>query len=342
LLRGPRADNLSFVKVPSDFRRLATVHAVIVTALLAGCARGPEFEDLPWAQLGRPSFTGLPEPEFGAASLRETERDWAIARRTIEWARGHALDTVPIGRRMAILGSVFVGTPYAPGTLELRGPEGVVVNLRAFDCVTLVEHVLVLARLVALDDASFLADERQLRRTYRAELARVRYRGGVLAGYPSRLHYFSDWIRDATVKGLVRDVTVELGGIPDGRRIDFMSRNPDAYRQLGEDPGTADAVRRVEAELNRHTRYFIPKDQIADREAGIEDGDIIAAVSALEGLDVAHTGLALRYDGRLYLLHAPLVGDSVEISERPLAKRIQDISSQVGIIVARPQRRGAN
>jgi hypothetical protein len=62
-------------------------------------------------------------------------------------------------------------------------------------------------------------------------------------------------------------------------------------------------------------------------------------VSALEGLDVAHTGLALRYDGRVYLLHAPLVGDSVEISERPLAERIQDISGQVGIIVARPQGR---
>jgi hypothetical protein len=117
-----------------------------------------------------------------------------------------------------------------------------------------------------------------------------------------------------------------------------MSRNPEAYRQLGEDPAATAAIREVETELNRHTRYFIPKAQIANREAEIEDGDIIAAVSGLEGLDVAHTGLALRYAGRVYLLHAPLVGDSVEISERPLADRIQDISSQVGIIVARPLR----
>ena len=322
--------------VTTGLRRATVVFAVLATTLVTGCARGPEFEDLPWAYLGRPSFEGLPELEYGAAALRETGRDWAIARRTLEWARGHALDTVPIGHRMAIIGSVFVGTPYAPGTLELRGPEGVVVNLRAFDCVTLVEHVLVLAHLVALDDPSFLAEETRLRRTYRAELERVRYRGGLLGAYPSRLHYFSDWIRDAEAKGLVRDVTSDLGGITDPRPIDFMSRNPDAYRQLGEDPEAPEAIRQVEADLNRHTRYFIPKDEIEDREAGIEDGDIIAAVSALEGLDVAHTGFALRYDGRVYLMHAPLVGDSVEISERPLADRIQDISSQVGIIVARP------
>jgi hypothetical protein len=328
------------VETTHEPRRAATLLVLVATAALAACTpAGPEFEDLPWAHLGRPSFVGLPEPEFGAAALRETGRDWAIARRTLEWAREHALDTVPIGRRMAILGSVFVGTPYAPGTLELRGPEGVVVNLRAFDCVTLVEHVLVLARLVDHDDASLLADERQLRRTYRDELARVRYRGGVLAGYPSRLHYFSDWIRDAEGKGLLDDVTAELGGTPDPRPIDFMTRNTGSYRQLGEDPSAVEAIREVEAELNRHERRFIPEEEIEDREAGIEDGDIIAAVSALEGLDVAHTGLALRYEGRVYLLHAPLVGDSVEISERPLAERIQDISGQVGIIVARPQGR---
>ena len=35
-------------------------------------------------------------------------------------------------------------------------------------------------------------------------------------------------------------------------------------------------------------------------------------------------------------MHAPLVGDSVQISERPLARRIQEIGAQDGIAVARP------
>ena len=35
-------------------------------------------------------------------------------------------------------------------------------------------------------------------------------------------------------------------------------------------------------------------------------------------------------------MHAPLVGDSVQISEVTLAERIQRIEGQDGIIVARP------
>jgi hypothetical protein len=69
---------------------------------------------------------------------------------------------------------------------------------------------------------------------------------------------------------------------------------------------------------------------------GIRDGDIIAATSTVAGLDVAHTGLALWVDGALHLLHAPLVGDSVEISQLPLAERILELSGQDGIMVARP------
>ena len=66
------------------------------------------------------------------------------------------------------------------------------------------------------------------------------------------------------------------------------------------------------------------------------DGDIIAATSTVPGLDIAHTGIALWRDGRLHLLHAPLAGGVVQISEVPLAERIQRIRGQDGVMVARP------
>jgi len=53
------------------------------------------------------------------------------------------------------------------------------------------------------------------------------------------------------------------------------------------------------------------------------------------GLDVAHTGIALWVDGELRLLHAPLVGEVVQISEASLAERILRIDGQDGIIVVR-------
>ena len=85
----------------------------------------------------------------------------------------------------------------------------------------------------------------------------------------------------------------------------------------------------------------MPEARIAAVADRIRDGDVIAATSTVAGLDVAHTGLALHVDGRLHLLHAPLVGDSVEVSELPLADRILRIEAQDGIMVARPREAGA-
>jgi hypothetical protein len=115
-----------------------------------------------------------------------------------------------------------------------------------------------------------------------------------------------------------------------------MSSNPGSYRQLGENPAYLEAIRATEAVLNQRPRYFVPKERIAEIEGRIQNGDIIAAVSTVEGLDIAHTGLALWREGRVHLLHAPLVGDSVEISALPLAERIRGISGQAGIMIARP------
>lgn len=262
-----------------------------------------------------------------AAAAGPSDRDLEIFREKLEFAWEAGLDTLPLGEAMARLGATFVGTPYAPGTLEVPGPERLVINLRELDCVTFVENVLAIARLVRAGKTDFEA--------YRAELTRIRYRDGVIDGYPSRLHYFSDWIADNERKGLVRDVTRELGGERVVERIDFMSTHPESYRQLS-DPGNLEAIRRIEAELSARERYVIPQERIAEVEAGIRNGDIIAMTSTLDGLDVAHTGIALWVDGRLHLLHAPLAGGNVEISAVPLAERIRGIRTQDGIMVARP------
>lgn len=272
-------------------------------------------------------------PDEGPA--HETERDWAIAAGTVAWAREQGLQSLPIGEVTAIIGATFVGTPYEPGTLELPGPERLVVNLRTFDCVTLVEHALVLARLAR--DADVDPESDTFRDRYRESLIRLRYRNAEIDGYASRLHYFTEWLDAGIDRGDFDEITDALGGLPDTRPIHFMSSNPEAYRQLNESPELIQRIADIESELSERTRLFIPQDAIADIEDRIQNGDIIAAVSTVDGLDIAHTGLALRVGDRLHLLHAPLVGDSVEVSELPLAERIQGISGQMGIRVVRPR-----
>jgi hypothetical protein len=264
------------------------------------------------------------------------DEDWRIFEEKVRWAAASGLDTVPIGRAIAEIGRTFVGTAYVPQTLEVEGPEGLVIDFQGLDCVTFVENAFALARFIQAGGAERLGDRPGAEAAYGRLLTELRYRDGVIDGYPSRLHYFSDWIGDNARRGLVRDMAEQLGGARDREPVNFMSTHPDSYRQLA-DPANLERIRATELTLTDVGRVYVPEDRIADVADRIRDGDVIAATSTVPGLDVAHTGLALWVDGALHLLHAPLVGDSVEISTVPLAERIRSIGGQDGIMVARPQ-----
>lgn len=319
-------------RLPGAARRLAA-------AVLVGVAAACGAPDAGGGQVERADPPAVPTPEEASLDTipgtNWTERDWAILVQKVRWAADEGLDRRPMGEAMAALGRTFVGTTYTPGTLEAPGEEHLVVNLRELDCVTFIETVWALNRFLRSEGTAALADPAAARAAYEGHLRAIRYRDGVLAGYASRLHYFSDWLWNHEDRGDLRLVTRDLGAEADPEPVDFMSTHPDAYRQLA-DPGVLEAIRRREAEVSaRGPRWTIPQDGIAAVEQGIRDGDIIAATSTVAGLDIAHTGIALWQDGRLHLLHAPLVGRSVEISEVPLADRIQDIRGQDGILVAR-------
>jgi len=280
---------------------------------------------------------GVPSDPSGApaATISWDDRDWAVFERTVANSLAEQQDTLPIGELMARIGVSLVGTAYVPQTLEVDGPERLVVNFQGLDCVTFVENVYALARTVKAIEPERLADRASLEGDYERMLRSLRYRNGQIDGYASRLHYFSDWIGQNSRKGLVRDITGELGGVLEAEPINFMSTHPASYRQLA-DPDVVRDIAAIEASLSGTGRFVIPQDRVAGIAGDIQNGDIIAATSTVQGLDVAHTGLALWVDGELRLLHAPLVGEAVQISEIPLAARLGRIESQDGIIVARP------
>lgn len=270
-----------------------------------------------------------------------TRADWDVLVNTARWAWETGVDTLPIGERVATIGQRFVGNPYVPRTLDPPGPERLVVNLRVFDCVTFVETALTLAHFVRAAPPPLLDDPDEARGLYERILRSLRYRDGTLDGYSSRLHYFSEWLADNAARGWLRLLGDELEASVDPEAIDFMTAHRDAYDQLG-DEAVFDAIGRVERRLSETTRLFVPEDRLGEVADRIRTGDVIAATSTLEGLDVAHTGIALRTpDGVLRLMHAPLVGEEVQISDRPLIERLRGIDSQDGVMVARPLERPA-
>jgi hypothetical protein len=260
--------------------------------------------------------------------VEDDPQDREIFKEKMAWARSEHMDTLPIGEIIARVGHSFVGAPYVPSSLEAPGAEHLVVNLRAFDCVTFVESTLALSRTIR---------EHGDYNTFENELARIRYRNGKLNGYPSRLHYFSDWIADNDRKGVVRNITASLGGVKDAEPIDLMTTHTSSYRQLGENPAFVRTIAVIEKRLTREGRYMIPEDRIASVASQIHSGDIIGVTTTVHGLDVSHTGIALWDGGVLRLMHAPLVGTDVQISETSLADRVIASKSQDGIMVARPR-----
>lgn len=232
------------------------------------------------------------------------------------------------GAILVAVGKTFFGVPYVAKTLEIGTTESLVVNLQGLDCTTYVENVLAFGSMVRNHKTDFT--------TYTSSLEQIRYADGKLDGYASRLHYFSQWIKDNEKKGLVKDITADIGGIETYKEINFMGTHRDLYPFLENDQNF-EKIRETEKILNGQQICILPQDQIATSEHLIQSGDIIALTTSIKGLDITHTGFATREaDGRIHLLHASTGSMQVEVSELPLVDYLKKIKSNTGIMVARP------
>ena len=228
--------------------------------------------------------------------------------------------------RIEEIGQWFMGTPYVEKTLEIPGPEQVVIDFQGVDCTTFLESVVSLALIEEAGDLSFEAFEK--------ELENLRYRGGKNTGYISRLHYFSDWIYSNQKKGIVTDMTQKIGGVPYENHPTFMTENPQFYPQLNQKENV-EQLQNIEAGIRTRSYYFIPKAQISQVENQIQSGDLIAITTSMDNLDMVHVGFAFEKVGRIHLMHASSKNKEVEISELPLHDYLAGNRSQSGIMVVR-------
>ncbi|NUN08914.1 MAG: DUF1460 domain-containing protein [Ignavibacteriaceae bacterium] len=258
-----------------------------------------------------------------------TQKDIEVCNSKLTFAADKNLKDQPLGDVIARIGKSFLGVDYEAHTLEKAGEEQLVVYLQGLDCTTFLENALVLARCVKQDKTSF--------EEYMGELQKIRYRDGVIDGYPSRLHYFSDWIHNNVKKGIVKDVTRELGGQKIRFSTGFMSDKPELYAKLKENPGFVPVIRKQEEEINKRDYYYLPNKSVESAYDGIRNGDLIAITTNLKGLDIGHVGIAVKEaDGQVYFMHAPLVGAKVEITKDPLHIYLTKVKKHTGVIVLRP------
>ncbi len=232
------------------------------------------------------------------------------------------------------IGRQFLGKPYIAHTLDQNPTEQLVVNLREFDCTTYLETVLALS--LAGQDVADKANPVLTEQTFRNYLTRLRYRNGRIDGYASRLHYFSDWLRDNEHKGLVADVSNELPGhLTVAKPISYMTTETYKYPHLS-DPAIFKQVALTEASLSKQSFSFIPAKNIRLAESQLQEGDIVMMIAARPGLDMKHVGLAVRQpNGRMHLLHASSDQGMVVVTPYPISDYVLWHKRLSGIRVAR-------
>src|SRR6516162_11040851 len=128
--------------------------------------------------------------------------------RLVSLAKENNWKSLPIGERTAAVGQALTGTRYKSYTLEIDNRiESPSVNFSGLDCWIFFETSLGFARMLNEPESNWTPE----RLLYYIEMDR--YRGGQCTGdYLSRLHYLEDWLYDNNRRGLVEDLTRDLGG----------------------------------------------------------------------------------------------------------------------------------
>ncbi len=273
-------------------------------------------------------------PENECATFSEedevivTAEDPLIFSRLMDVAKEDDFEKMPLSEVIVQVGQFFYDKPYVAHTLEVGKAEKLVVNLREFDCTTYVENVLALSYCLKSGHCEF--------QNYIDHLRTLRYRNGELDGYPSRLHYFSEWLKNNQEKGLIKVISNEIGDGKFNSEVGFMSANAEKYDRLS---GNAEYIQKIREAENRVSAYdwkYISAEHLDRISDKIKNGDIIAFCSSIEGLDVAHTALALHTTDGLFFMHASMSGDKVMLSDQSLKDYMLGRDNVYGILVGRP------
>ena len=222
------------------------------------------------------------------------------------------------GIRVLHAAQKFLGTPYQSATLE-KNPEGIVVNFRQLDCTTFVEIVLALAYEAKEDNPDFngLADYLRL----------MRYRNGEIS-YLNRLHYFSDWLYENQVRGMIMDKTATISrSVPLQLNLSFMSSHPESYPALKAHPDWVGKMQEIESVINKRNSYsYLPKEYIEEVSSKIEDGDYSTYAQA----NLMVTDWINNYNTLSREISTSASRNEIRFGDEKIKDRIRDVLKRLG------------
>lgn len=224
------------------------------------------------------------------------------------------------------------GLPYVAHTLEVNDTEQLIINLRQLDCTTYVENVLALTLCMKENTPSF---ER-----FCDNIARIRYAKDCRPHYTSRLHYFTSWIEQNTLKGICHEIQTPAPPFTATQKleINYMTTHVNSYRMLKINHRYIPEIRKTEREITGRQYKYIPKAEVKNTalmRRTIHDGDIIATTTSIKGLDTQHIGIAVWHNDGLHMLNASSLRHKVVEEPMTLRQYLYKQKTMPGIRIVR-------
>jgi hypothetical protein len=241
--------------------------------------------------------------------------------------------TLPLGERIIAVAKSFLGTHYLNYTLEIDDHiEAPSVDMDGLDCWTFFEISVGFARMLEMKSGNYTPSD------LLGMIELDRYRGGRCDGsYTSRLHFLEDWIYDNERRGLVKNLSVALGGVPmRGRYLTEMSHHWRESRYMRHNVALVPQIAAIEQRIASRTIYHIPRERVSQSESKIRSGDVICITGRGPEGFTEHVGLAYRDGvGVVHFMHASKDARRVVI-DVPIHQYVYRYHRFAGIMVVRP------
>ena len=312
---------------------------LIALALLSQCskAKNPAESNTPKQVVNRANNSADSLSTTNTQNIETSHNDYAVVYSSEDQKRienilaKYANHGTSASSLIIALAREFKGVPYVAKTLENDSIENLVVNTRQLDCTTYVENVLAIYLCIKNQKLSFT--------DYCSYLRQIRYVGGKVS-YPTRQHYFTEWIDENTKDGFVEELQSPNPPFTATQylRINFMSKHTSLYPMLKNNSELVKPIAQMESRLSGNTYRFIPKASIANTKlfrSTIHDGDIIAITTSKAGLDTSHIGIAIWHKDGLHMLNASQIHKKVVEEPMTLYQYMQKHPSQTGIRIVR-------
>ena len=229
--------------------------------------------------------------------------------------------------RFVAAAQAMLGLPFDNDATDSY-PERLVVNVDALGYVSYVEYALAYALTLEEHEPSAAK--------YHAQVQQMRYRGGVVDGYGSRVLYPTEWAQQLIDRGILREV--RLGGNRSHTRpIDYVSSHVDHFPMLQRDPSQLSVIKASEERLCSTSLGYLPTEKVERSLSAIRTGDIILFSSLDEGVDYHFVGVALIEGEKLMFMHASVAMKNAVIQREGLLMFLQRQSTIDGITVLRLQ-----